>query len=177
MDEATRARIFEPFFTTKAIGHGTGLGLATVHGIVTEQGGCIEVRSQPGAGTTFEVYFAVDGALIEEANDAEPRAEAAHRGGRGEVILLVDDEVPLVRLGEEMLAGLGFEPVGFESSQRQQQRKPSTRMFRRWRPRRTKPAVVLRSLVVGQDLSPLREIGPARVVRRGSMFVRTVSGF
>ena len=118
MDEATRARIFEPFFTTKAIGHGTGLGLATVHGIVTEQGGCIEVRSQPGAGTTFEVYFAVDGALIEEANDAEPRAEAAHRGGRGEVILLVDDEVPLVRLGEEMLAGLGFEPVGFESSQR-----------------------------------------------------------
>jgi signal transduction histidine kinase len=118
MDEATKARIFEPFFTTKAIGHGTGLGLATVHGIVTEQGGCIEVRSQPGAGSTFEVYFAFDVALIKEATDAEPRAGAVHRGGRGEVILLVDDEVPLVRLGEEMLAGLGLEPVGFESSQR-----------------------------------------------------------
>jgi signal transduction histidine kinase/ActR/RegA family two-component response regulator len=118
MDEATKARIFEPFFTTKVIGHGTGLGLATVHGIVTEQGGCIEVRSQPGAGSKFEVYFALDGALLEEANDAEPRADAAYRGGRGEVILFVDDEAPLVRLGEEMLAGLGLEPVGFASSQR-----------------------------------------------------------
>jgi signal transduction histidine kinase len=118
MDEATRTRVFEPFFTTKAIGHGTGLGLATVHGIVTEQGGYIEVRSQPGMGSTFEVYFARDGALIEEASDGELQAETPHRGGRGEVILLVDDEVPLVRLGEEMLAGLGFEPVGFESSQR-----------------------------------------------------------
>ena len=118
MDEATRARIFEPFFTTKAIGQGTGLGLATVHGIVTEQGGGIEVRSQPGAGTTFDAYFALDGALIDDANKEDPRAAAPHRGGRGEVILFVDDEVPLVRLGEEMLAGMGFEPVGFESSQR-----------------------------------------------------------
>jgi signal transduction histidine kinase/CheY-like chemotaxis protein len=117
MDEATRAHIFEPFFTTKAIGHGTGLGLATVHGIVTEQGGGIEVRSQPGVGSTFEVYFALDGALSEKAN-AAAWEETPHHGGRGEVILLVDDEVSLVRLGEEMLAGLGFEPVGFESSER-----------------------------------------------------------
>jgi CheY-like chemotaxis protein len=69
-------------------------------------------------GSTFEVCFALDGALIEEGNDAEPWPETLHCGGRGEVILLVDDEVPLVRLGEEMLAGLGFESVGFESSQR-----------------------------------------------------------
>jgi signal transduction histidine kinase len=118
MDEATKARIFEPFFTTKAIGHGTGLGLSTVHGIVADQNGGIEVKSQPGVGTTFEAYFALDGALTEEAYEAEPRVDAVHRGGRGEVILFVDDEVPLVRLGEEMLAGMGFEPVGFETSQR-----------------------------------------------------------
>jgi signal transduction histidine kinase/CheY-like chemotaxis protein len=112
MDEATAERAFEPFFTTKAAGSGTGLGLSTVHGIVADHGGAIDVRSRPGEGSTFEVYLARTQA---PATSAAPAAAPAP-SGRGETVLLVDDETPLVLLGEEMLAALGYEPVGFDSS-------------------------------------------------------------
>jgi CheY-like chemotaxis protein len=112
MDDATAERIFEPFFTTKAAGSGTGLGLATVHGILADHGGAINVKSRPGQGSAFEVYLAHTQA---PATSAAP-AEAPARRGRGEAVLLVDDETPLVLLGEEMLAALGYEPVGFDSS-------------------------------------------------------------
>jgi CheY-like chemotaxis protein len=104
-------RIFDPFFTTKGVGVGTGLGLSLVHGIVTDLGGGIDVESEPGKGAAFTVYLPWCDAVAAPAT-----LEQAIARGAGETILLVDDEEPLVRLGEEMLASLGYEPVGFTSS-------------------------------------------------------------
>ena len=112
MDSATLERIFEPFFTTKAVGTGTGLGLAMVHGIVSDHGGALHVRSSPGAGSSFEAYFPQ--AEVPPADDDS--SEDPLPLGAGETVLLVDDETPLVVLGEEMLASIGYEPVGFDRS-------------------------------------------------------------
>jgi CheY-like chemotaxis protein len=112
MDAATLERIFEPFFTTKAVGTGTGLGLAMVHGIVSDHGGAIDVRSKPGAGSSFEAWFR----QAEAPPADDDRSEAPLPLGRGETILFVDDERPLVLLGEEMLAAVGYEPIGFDKS-------------------------------------------------------------
>ncbi len=104
-------RIFDPFFTTREVGVGTGLGLSLVHGIVTDLGGGIDVESKPGEGTVFTVYlpWTSAAAVSKVATEEVPN-------GNGETILLIDDEETLVRLGEEMLAELGYEPVGFTSS-------------------------------------------------------------
>jgi signal transduction histidine kinase len=113
MDPATMERAFEPFFTTKAAGGGTGLGLATTHGIVADHGGALNVHSRPGKGSTFEAHFA-QADVASAVDEEDPEAPVAR--GRGEVVLLVDDEQTLVLLGEEMLAALGYEPVGFDSA-------------------------------------------------------------
>lgn len=105
-------RMFNPFFTTRRAGEGTGLGLSLVDGIVREYGGGIDVHSVPGAGSRFDVYLPLTGARMPAGpadGDALPR-------GDGQVVLLVDDEDALVTLGEEVLAELGYEPVGFRSS-------------------------------------------------------------
>jgi PAS domain S-box-containing protein len=95
IDEKTIGRIFEPFFTTKEVGKGTGLGLATVHGIVKQHRGWVEVRSVVGKGSTFHVYLPVSEASALNTNPAEkPRIVK----GRQEMILLVEDE-PAVRSG------------------------------------------------------------------------------
>jgi signal transduction histidine kinase/ActR/RegA family two-component response regulator len=114
MDVATLERIFDPFFTTKAVGSGTGLGLSMVHGIVTDHGGTLNVYSQPGEGSTFEIYFP----HCAECAASNSESETPIPQGHGETILLVDDEQPLVLLGEEVLAALGYEPVGFTSSRK-----------------------------------------------------------
>jgi PAS domain S-box-containing protein len=103
MDEKTRERIFEPFFTTKGMGRGTGLGLATVYGIIKGHGGLIDVISEPGQGTTFEIYLpATEKSVIEEA-----AAEKKAPGGT-ETILLVDDEATVMAVARELLEFLGY---------------------------------------------------------------------
>ena len=105
-------RIFDPFFTTKSVGEGTGLGLSLVHGIVTDLAGAIEVTSAVGRGTLVEVWLPVAG----EAPVVAPRTAEALPRGHGETVMIVDDERALVDLAEEVVAGLGYEPVGFASS-------------------------------------------------------------
>jgi signal transduction histidine kinase len=117
MDQATLERIFEPFFTTKPAGQGTGLGLSTVHGIVAAHRGAVDVKSQLGEGTTFEIYFPqIKSAATGADEDEGEGTEVPIQYGNGETILVVDDDTPLMQLAEEMLAALGYEPVGFDRS-------------------------------------------------------------
>jgi PAS domain S-box-containing protein len=109
---AVLERMFDPFFTTKGVGEGTGLGLSLVHGIVAELGGAIDVATRPGEGTKFEIWLPVAG----EAGRPVVEAVRELPRGHGETVMIVDDERSLVALAKEMLAGLGYEPVGFESS-------------------------------------------------------------
>jgi PAS domain S-box-containing protein len=107
-------RLFEPFFTTKEPRHGTGLGLAVVHGVMADLGGAIDVHNLPGHGARFTLFFpCVDG-----PPDAEPPATADAPSGEGQTVMVVDDEPALVALAEELLADLGYEPVGFEGSEK-----------------------------------------------------------
>ena len=105
MDRATSERIFEPFFTTKALGKGTGLGLAIVYGIVTQNRGCIQVDSAPGAGTTFRIYLPRYPGDIGPAAEEEPPATPSRRG---ETVLVVEDDPFVRKLTRQMLEELGY---------------------------------------------------------------------
>ena len=104
MDDATRSRIFEPFFTTKPVGRGTGLGLATVHGVVHQSGGFVTVESTPGAGSTFTVF------LPRTTHVAGPRSTppsgVIERGS--ETILLVEDEEEVRAVARRVLGEAGY---------------------------------------------------------------------
>jgi len=113
MDEATVARIFEPFFTTKPVGTGTGLGLASVHGIVEQSGGAVQVHSLPGKGTSFEIFFPRAHAGSAQASDlAEPPLQ-----GGSETILVAEDAETLRTLIDEMLTGLGYRVLAAGSAE------------------------------------------------------------
>ena len=111
MENVIVDRIFEPYFTTKDVGEGTGMGLATVHGIVSDHGGHISVESKPGQGSRFRVLFPV----LETQAMESPAGTGDYPRGK-ERILFVDDEEVLVTVGVEMLKDLGYQAVGTTSA-------------------------------------------------------------
>src|SRR4029077_8109669 len=106
MDEATRSRIFEPFFTTKEIGKGSGLGLATVYGIVKQCGGHVWVYSEPGRGTTFKIYFPSAEHKVGMTSEAPVEVLPPRRDGV--TILLAEDDVVMRRLTRKILEAHGY---------------------------------------------------------------------
>ena len=111
MDEATQQHLFEPFFTTKPRGEGTGLGLASVYGIVKQAGGYIDVASHPGAGSVFQIY-------LPALERATPETRTRHTTGRirsdgTETVLLVEDDTAVRRFAQRVLQGSGYRVVAF----------------------------------------------------------------
>ena len=106
MDSATLGRIFEPFFTTKDVGKGTGLGLATVYGIVKQHEGWVEVNSEPGKGSTFDVFLPASDKVPALAE--EEAASAAPVAGGSETILIVEDEPVLRSMARDILEECGY---------------------------------------------------------------------
>jgi len=127
MDEKTRERIFEPFFTTKEMGRGTGLGLASVYGIIKNHNGFINVYSEKGQGSTFNIYFPASDKKTGKESPSETDA-AVDKSSSRETILIVDDEDMILDVAGEMLKTLNYTvitaqngPAAIEMYQRQQE--------------------------------------------------------
>jgi PAS domain S-box-containing protein len=113
MDAGTQARLFEPFFTTKSPGKGTGLGLSVVHGIVHAHEGAVDVESELGKGTAVHLYLPV---RTTEPAKKPPVEQSKLPSGKGQLILLVDDEPALVQVGTKLLEFLGYTVTAFTSA-------------------------------------------------------------
>ena len=104
MDKKTKERIFEPFFTTKEMGRGTGLGLASVYGIIKNHGGFINVYSEEGKGTTFTTYLPASGSEV-SGQKSEIREDVRHGN---ETVLLIDDEDMIIDVAKQLLEKMGY---------------------------------------------------------------------
>jgi PAS domain S-box-containing protein len=163
MDGSVLAHLFEPFFTTKEVGKGTGLGLATVHGIVRQHGGSIRVYSAPGEGTTFKIYLPE----TEEALDAEAGGASGAPGSRGaERILLVEDDPDVRALTEAVLERGGYEVIAARDGDE------ALRVFRD----QGRPVHLLVSDVVMPKMSG-RELAERLRVLQADLKVLYVSGY
>ncbi len=118
MDALTRARLFEPFFTTKELGRGTGLGLATVYGIVKQSGGHVEVYSEPGHGTSFKIYFPL---VNRPVSATVPHLPAGDNSSGTEIILLVEDENALRQMVTQVLSARGYQVIAVNSAEQAEQ--------------------------------------------------------
>jgi two-component system, cell cycle sensor histidine kinase and response regulator CckA len=114
MDALTKSRVFEPFFTTKERGKGTGLGLASVYGMVKQSGGDIWVYSEPGRGTTFRLYFP---RIAEAVNDTQTSETREVERSGAETVLVVEDEKPVRDLTVRMLQQLGYSVLSASSGE------------------------------------------------------------
>jgi two-component system, cell cycle sensor histidine kinase and response regulator CckA len=106
MDREAVGKCFDPFYTTKPIGKGTGLGLSTTYGIIKSHDGMISVDSRPGVGTTFKILFS----LVLDENQSEQKYEPAITRGKGQRVLVVDDEPEILKAMQELLEYLGYKP-------------------------------------------------------------------
>ena len=116
MTAETITHIFEPFFTTKGVGEGTGLGLATVYGVVKQSNGYIWVDSAPGKGSTFQIYLPMN-LDIEQVSVAKPEVQAREKPQESEMILLVEDAEPLRKLAQAFLESNGFRVLSAPSGE------------------------------------------------------------
>jgi len=157
-------RIFEPFFTTKEVGKGTGLGLATVYGIVKQHEGWIEVESEPDRGTIIEVFLPRIGSAAEPAE--ENPVEAAVRGGT-ETILVVEDEAPVRELVCNLLCAQGYKVLQAESG---------VRALEVWRSSRERVDLLLTDLVMPDQMNG-RELAEKLWVERPRLKVIFTSGY
>ncbi len=134
-------RIFEPFFTTKETGRGTGLGLATSLGIVQNHGGWIEVKTQPGRGTSFRFYLPCTGARLEPSSVGAP--QEAFRPGT-ETILLVEDQDPVRKVALRLLQRQGYQVIEATNAQE---------ALQHWEQRRAEIAVLITDVVMPGELN------------------------
>jgi len=113
MDEETKRRIFDPFYTTKCEGEGTGLGLATVYGIVRQHHGIINVHSEPGLGATFRIYLPMCESSLEEASNIEAHTPP----GGSEFILLAEDDELVRNVAKRFLENAGYRVIAAENGE------------------------------------------------------------
>ncbi len=107
MDDETKRSIFEPFFTTKAVGKGTGLGLSMVHGVVAQSGGYVDVQSEPGRGTSFQIYLPI----VEEPGTLTEESAAIPSLGGNETVLVVEDQPDVLTYVVDVLTTFGYRVI------------------------------------------------------------------
>jgi two-component system cell cycle sensor histidine kinase/response regulator CckA len=157
-------RIFEPFFTTKEVGKGTGLGLATVYGIVQQHHGEITVQSEPGKGTTFNVFFSIAAPARMEATEARPRPVLPWGD---ETILLVEDEFPLRTFVSDLLQRCGYTVLEAESG-------PAA--LKIWQQHRDRIRLVLTDIIMPENLNGI-DLGHQLLADKPSLKVIYTSGY